>query len=484
MAAAVAATSHAAVVSGRVSDTAGKPVAKVGVTDGRNIVYTAADGSYRLDTDKSVGLVYVITPNGYEPAKWLVNRPKFWQQLTAPAQYDEQADFVLRPVDDSRTAFVTLADIQMGGINDDIVYYNRNSVPDINATLDSLRQAGRTPFVITLGDESWDRYWNETGVALPELISKMEKIDAPFYNVIGNHDHDPHIEGDEHSSDTWRRLVGPNYYAFNRGGVHFVMLDDINYQNDGGAPGHEGKRNYTGEVSQQQLDWLRQDLQTVAKTTPVVISVHIPVLKAGGKFNIKGGEQLAELLKDYANVRILSGHTHLSYAAQNGNLRENNYGAVCGTWWRTDAPDYGNIGLCVDGTPSGYSVWTVDGGQPAGRYKSVGHGLEYQFRAYDGNRLPEVEKNAIIVNVWGWEPGWSIEITEKGKQLPVEQTKRTDPLHKQVCEVPQLRDGKKPTQAHPTNHIFVAKTRKSTTPVTIKVTDHTGRVYTQTLNRN
>lgn len=147
-----------AVVTGTVRDISGTPVANAGISDGRNIVTTGPDGRYNIDTDKANGYLFVITPAGYEPATSNVNRPKFWRLLTAPADIDEEIDFKLRKVDDSRFAFITLADIQIGNQRNDVHVFSTKSVPDINRTIDSLRGNGLEPFAITLGDQSWDLY--------------------------------------------------------------------------------------------------------------------------------------------------------------------------------------------------------------------------------------------------------------------------------------------------------------------------------------
>lgn len=476
----------AATVSGTVRDCDGHPLAGVKVSDGKTIVRTNRDGKYVIPTDKSNGYVFVCSPKGYEPSVTLANRPKFWQLLTADASADEKADFRLRKTDDRKYRFITLADIQIGRRINDVEFYHSKSVPDINAFINRSRAEGVEPFIITLGDESWDAYWYTNGYALPEIIADEELLDCPVYNVIGNHDHDPYIAGDEHASDTWRRLMGPNFYSFDKGDIHFVVLDNIDYVNDGGKPGTIGKRNYNNTISDAQLDWLRADLADIEPTTPVVVAMHIPLYREDGTYSTSNGAELCEILAPFNDVRVLTGHTHYCYAVNSpdGKIKENNYGAVCGTWWATDQPDYGNNSLCRDGSPSGYAVWDVDGSRLSGYYKGTALPVDYQFRVYDGNTLETPETNAVYINVWGWAPGWKIEVKENGKALPVKQVTYRDPLHIISCEKPHLALGKKnPTMASSTTHFFRTVTRKSTTPVTVTVTDAEGRSFTQTMTR-
>ncbi|MEE1207376.1 MAG: calcineurin-like phosphoesterase family protein [Muribaculaceae bacterium] len=475
----------AAVVSGKVVDSDGRGVARVAVSDGKGITLTDDGGNYSLDTDKSCGYVFMVTPDGYEPAQSYVNRPKFWQLLTAPADKDERADFKLKRTPDSRLAVITLADIQMGRITNDVSVFHAKTVPAVNATIDSLRRLGMEPVALTLGDESWDNYWHRTGYALPEAAADQEAIDCMVYNVIGNHDHNPRVLGDEHASDTWRRIMGPNYYAFNRGGVHIVALDDIYYLNEGATEAQNGKRNYKNHLTDEQLAWLRKDLALVPDTVPVIVAMHAPLFRDNGKYAMDNGADLVAELERFHTVKVLTGHTHRSYAMANeaGNIRENNYGAVCGTWWRTDQPDFGNNSVCVDGTPSGYAIWTNNGGKLRGQYKGTEHEADYQFRVYDMNTLADKEKNGILINVWGWAPGWKIEVMEKERPLKVERMRSQDPFFIESCQKPQISKGIKPTKASMSPNMFMAKARKAKTPVTVKVTDADGRVYTQTVER-
>ncbi len=475
---------NAAVVSGRISDMDGNPLKGVAVSDGNDYAFSDEKGNYALSTDKSNGYVFVVTPGNYEPGTALGNRAKFWQLLTAPDSCDEKADFKLQRIKAEKYAFLTLADIQMGKRINDVTFYNSKSVPDINATIDSLRKAGREPIAITLGDESWDTYWYKNGYALPEVVADMEKIDCRMYHVIGNHDHDPRIEGDEHSSDTWRRIMGPNYYSFNRGKIHFVVLDDIIYDNEGATAAKNGKRNYQDGVTEQQIEWLKKDLSNVSHDTPIVLAMHIPMYTPSGEYALKKGNDLERILSVYDDVRILTGHTHLNYSNRKGSIRENNYGAVCGSWWWTDQPDYGNNSICRDGAPAGYAIWSVDDKELYGQYKGTGLPIDYQFRVYDLNMSEDKAENAILVNVWGWAPGWNIEISENGKKLEVIQLTDRYPLHKISCEIPHIKKGlSNPTTAAPTNHFFKAYPRKKTSSLTVKVTDCEGHVYLQTVCR-
>ena len=70
-----------------------------------------------------------------------------------------------------------------------------------------------------------------------------------------NHDLDLNVRSNEHARTTYKSYYGPTYYSFNRGNVHYVVLDDIFFI----AKSYL----YVGYLTEQQLQWLEQDLKQV-----------------------------------------------------------------------------------------------------------------------------------------------------------------------------------------------------------------------------
>ena len=94
--------------------------------------------------------------------------------------------------------------------------------------------------------------------------------------------------------------------------------------------------------------------------------------------------------------------------------------------------------------------------------------------------------NEILVNVWGYDKRWKIEMFENGTPLAVTRVSALDPLHIISYEAFRLNWGEVPTSASTsstTAHMFKAKASGATTPVVIKVTDRFGNVYTEIMNR-
>ena len=67
---------------------------------------------------------------------------------------------------------------------------------------------------------------------------------------------------------TLKQYFGPDYYSFNRGKVHYVILDDVFCVGRGSAA--------IVYLPEEQLRWLEQDLSRIKPGGTVVVSFHIP----------------------------------------------------------------------------------------------------------------------------------------------------------------------------------------------------------------
>jgi hypothetical protein len=223
------------------------------------------------------------------------------------------------------------------------------------------------------------------------------------------------------------------------------------------------------------------------------------------------GDDLFSILKDFDQVKVLSGHTHINFTIEESpSIMEHNIAAVCATWWWTGKSNYAKNHICKDGSPGGYSVWENDGNNMQWYYKSMGYEKEYQFRAYDLNTVHITAKkhapksddkkmakyadvyakpnnqNEVLINVWGYDSKWKVEVTENGRPLEVKRISGKDPLHIISYEAIKLNLGGKITPSFVTNnsvHLFKTKASNPTSTLLIKVTDRFGNVYEETMER-
>lgn len=453
-------------LKGRVHSN-GNGIKGVAVTDGLNITTTDNKGNYQLLSNNTAELVYISIPSGYA-----FPNEKGIAQFYMPISTKQgvfKADFNLEKleVDDSKHNFVVWADTQMIS-EKDAELLKSQSAPDLRDLVQTYSK-GSLFHGIGCGDLVWDRF-----ELFDDYREAINIAGIPFFNVIGNHDMDIDARTDDYSSKTFKKQFGPTYYSFNRGKIHYVVLDDVFFIGDA--------KKYIGYISETQLQWLEQDLALVKPGSTVVVSLHIPTntgaARRGKKEEAIGGvvsnrKQLYKILKPYT-VHIMSGHTHFNETWEEGNIMEHNHGTVCGAWWTGP--------VCGDGTPNGYGVYEVDGSEIKWYYKSTQHPREHQVRIY-GKGKSKDNPDEVVANVWNWDPKWKIEWYEDGVHKgAMEQRVGVDPWAVELyggAELPAKHKFVEPTLA---DHLFFAKPSANTKEVLVKATDRFGNIYEEKIS--
>jgi hypothetical protein len=450
------------VIKGKVTGQ-GKGIANVVVTDGYQFTKTGADGQYSLTAHDQAEFVYISLPAGYAiPNEKGVAR--FYETINRNAA-SQTIDFALQKLSqaDDKHAFILWGDTQILD-KEDAQKLITTAAPD---TRDVVKAFGNLPvFGIGCGDLVFDH------LELFEDYKKAVEITgAPFFQVIGNHDMDLQARTDDMSQQSFKGQFGPTYFSFNRGKIHYVILDDVFFLGAGAG--------YTGYITETQLSWLEKDLQFVPKGSTVIVSLHIPTCdaergkkkekpeKGSGVANRNG---LYKLLEPY-KAHILSGHTHFNENWEEGNMMEHNHGTVCGAWW--SGP------VCGDGTPCGYGVYEVDGENIKWYYKSTGLPKQNQVKLYRKGEFTE-RPDAVLANVFNWDAKWKVEWLEDGvTKGAMEQVKGFDPLAVQLYkgqEKPSRHAWVEPVE---TDHLFVAVPSAGAKKMQVKTTDRFGNVYEQ-----
>lgn len=496
----------------------GRGIANVVVSDGNEVTRTDENGIYYLASNKSTGYVFVSIPGNYEIVNSNGNLPVFYHFLSAANQEIEIKDFELKPVNNENHVVFSIADLHLANRTDDLNQFQNGFVKDINQQIESLQSQGKKVYGLTLGDLTWDGYWYSNNFMMPQYVKEIAKVNAPIFNVIGNHDNDPYVANDWLSENPFRNALGPTYYSFNLGKIHYIVLDDTEYLNKGATSGIIGDREYNGKITDQQMNWLAKDLETVSSNTPIIVATHIQIHNAPSEkgtlpsFRISDGDKLINLFNRFNEVHILTGHTHVNYRVPRDNkIMEHNTAAVCATWWWTGNKGYANNHIAPDGSPGGYGIWDMNGDRIKWSYKSIGYEPTYQFRAYDLNKVHitadtytpntsdqykklvpkyaytfagENKNNEVLINVWGYDPEWTVSVTENSVPLQVERVSSRDPLHLISYGMKRLNVNAEPTfAAANTSHMFKVKANSATSSLEIKVTDRFGKVYNETMTR-
>jgi hypothetical protein len=487
------------------------------VSDGYEVTATDANGIYYLASEKKTGYVFISVPGGYEVTS-TVNAPQFFKRLSGVNVIDRR-DFSLVPVNNNNHVLLAMPDMHLANRNNDLAQFGQ-FLEDVNAVIAGYATTGAKVYGLTLGDQTWDAYWYENNFNLVQYVPWMNQINCTVFNAMGNHDNDPYCANDWTAEQAYKDVIGPTWYSFNLGKVHYVVLDNIEYTNAGGAPGKIGTRDYNSKIVADQIEWLKKDLATITdKNTPMVVVMHIPLYRMpnvtnSATFSLSNGQEFLNCLSGFSNVHVLSGHTHINYSAEpSASLMEHNIAAICATWWWTGKSGYAGNHICRDGSVGGYAVWEIDNTNLEWYYKSIGYDKNYQFRTYDlntihitadkyapaanntyaeklagyaGNYASPNSGNEVLINVWGYDKAWTVEVSEGATPLTVTRVSQKDPLHIVSYEAKRLNVNAEPTSSFVTintSHLFKVTASSPTSTLNIKVTDRFGQVYTESMTR-
>ena len=444
--------------SGKVHDR-NSGIPGVAVTDGINVAFTDLKGQYKLLSNASVEFVYITLPSGYET----VSKDCFYVPITDKSKSKQKIDFELKKSanDDYCHTMVVWTDPQ--------VYFEEElelasiAAKDVS---ELAAQLNKPVYGVICGDIVGDH---------PEFYDPLKKILAstrvPFFFAPGNHDLTFGVRSDEWSNYTYNNNFGPDYYSFNLGKIHYIVLNDVFYV---------GRNSwYIAYLPEKQLAWLQQDLSGVPAGSTVVVILHIPTStrETQEQENIQrvlqNRRHLYEMLKPY-NSHIFSGHQHYNdNFVITGNLYEHIHAAICASYWQTP--------FCSDGTPQGYGVYEIIGNEIQWYYKSLGYDKNFQFRAYQVGANPE-KPAAITVNVWNYDPQWKVTWYENGIfKGNMTQYKGRDPFAIDYINKNKDQFRYDWISAGVTDHLFFAEPSSSGSKIKIEVIDRFGNKYIKEL---
>lgn len=494
------------------------PVAGVVVSDGRNVTTTDDTGRYYLASEKHHGYVFVSVPSGYEP-QTEHSIPQIWGPVTPGEEACEQVDFeLIEAPGQENFDLLVLADLHLANRLGDMTQYRNLVLPEVR---NYVSNSSKRVYLLNVGDMTFDLYWNSNRYNMGDYVNTLmdSSIPAVMYHIPGNHDNDEYAPDDYTAEQPYKDNLGPTYYSFNIGNAHFVMLDNVIYLNAGADASTRtpGDHSYNAALTEMQLEWLRADLATVKdRTAPLVIGMHCQAFYYNSSLDITPSmayghsTMLDEMLRDFTDVHIISGHTHNNTTMQIRNgLMEHNTGGSCATWWWTGY--YNNGHICKDGAPGGMGVYEFTGSDIAWYYKGFGQPRDHQLRTYDMNSVktffannsiirnmiryyPErndyaaVGNNVVYINVWGWDPAWTVTVRENGVELPASRVYMKDPLHTYAYDATRVyrNSNNSYTEVLTSSnnyHLFAVNASNATSTLTIEVTDRFGNRYTETMSR-
>ena len=454
-----------------------------------------------MKSAKKYGYVFISIPEGYEVASDGI-LPELHKKLLLDEKSPEKVDFELyKAGNQANYTLLVMGDMHLANRTNDRTQFSY-FVKDVNKYVSE--HSGEKIYGITLGDMTWDLYWYKNNYQFKEYLNDANNIKGiDIFHTIGNHDHEMNAAGDFDTILKYTDVIAPDYYSFNIGDIHYVILDNILCTNSG-----KGDRDYDTMVSAEQLKWLEKDLSFVPKTKTIMVAMHATT---GGTSNIS---KVASLLSGYKSVHFITGHSHRVSNADKISYYDHNSGAVCATWWWTGKFTDNAIHIGQDGAPGGYQIFNISGTDLKWQYKATGSPVDYQFRTYDRNSirltsdkyLPYAYKdnknsfdnlakywssasndNEVYINIWNHDQNWTIEVTENGKRLEASRVTVMDPLHLlSYCTFAYNNSGKAVDPTFKTtgnSHTFKVTATSPTSTLEIKVTDRFGNTYTETMTR-
>jgi 3',5'-cyclic AMP phosphodiesterase CpdA len=195
-------------------------------------------------------------------------------------------------------------------ISDSHIGFNKPVNADVTATLQAalnkIKAAPAMPdFLIHTGDLTHSSKPGEFDTLNQLLSATRQQV---FY-VPGEHDTSVD-DGKMYLERYGKGSKGNGWYSFDHKGVHFIGLVNV-VQLEG-----------MGKLGQAQLDWLKQDLNHVRSSTPIVLFAHIPLWAVYPDWGwaTSDSEQAFAMLKRFGSVTVLNGHIHQIMQKVEGNV--------------------------------------------------------------------------------------------------------------------------------------------------------------------
>jgi 3',5'-cyclic-AMP phosphodiesterase len=223
------------------------------------------------------------------------------------------AELVLGAKRKARFNFVQISDSHIGfnkDPNHEVTKTLQEAVDKINALADE------PAFVIHTGDITHLSRAEEFDTAAQ--ILKGVKTSKVFY-VPGEHDVFTD-DGQLYRERFGQGTKGLGWQSFDYDGVHFVGLINVLNLKQGSGTGLGG--NGFGQLGQEQLAWLKNDVQRLSSSTPVVVFAHIPLwtIYPEWGWGTDESEQALSYLKRFGSVTVLNGHVHQIMQKVEGNV--------------------------------------------------------------------------------------------------------------------------------------------------------------------
>lgn len=450
-------------IRGQITDSkTGAPIAGVSVSDGYTVTTTDADGNYAFYGNELTRTVFISVPAEYEIPTDKDGHPAFYTngQFNDP-QKEYAVSFKLTPREKVSEKFIlcAAADVHIYDGTDkyypknrrsDLTQFKEDCLPDMLNTMEGLNGGGsyNDCLVLFAGDQMSDNM--EQVVPFKNTLANKTVNDRKvvFLHCIGNHDFANRDLVDKdptsyNASKTFVENFGPMDYSINIGNAHIVVMNNmiVNSKDNWTRDSQVKCIGYSKGITDEQLDWLKQDLANVKNPEKkvIILCVHVPIYNDGSP----NYQQVVNLMTSFQEGHIVSGHSHNiknyihKQTCKNGKgIYEHNLQSLAGDWWFSN--------LSSDGSPRGYKVFRFSGNKLFDSVnKAVGASSNYQMRVYNGNdsysetttgggtpakgtepnddtyTWDPAYKNYFLVRVWNADDNWTVTFVQGKDSKPM-----------------------------------------------------------------
>lgn len=238
----------------------------------------------------------------------------FWSLLSFPA-FAQKADAPL-------FTFGVLADVQYCDCKTSGSRHYSSSLRKLHEAVRVFNQQ-QVKFVVSLGD-----FIDRDAQSFDTLNKITRQLQMPLHHVLGNHD----FSGEQAGIEKAASYLGlkDKYYTFTKAGWRFIVLNgnDIsvlgNTENSKNhllaqkrlaalkGQGAPNAQPWNGELSQNQMAWLKKQLKSSLQAREkVIVLCHHPVSPVRGPLNLWNDREVKSLLESFPHVKAyFNGHAH------------------------------------------------------------------------------------------------------------------------------------------------------------------------------
>ncbi|HEY9682272.1 MAG TPA: metallophosphoesterase [Oculatellaceae cyanobacterium] len=198
--------------------------------------------------------------------------------------------------------FMQLSDTHWGfegaKINPDFKGTLLKAIKEVNAL------STKPEFIVFTGDLT--QTTDDTNIRkkrMQEFKDIVSQLDCKTIHFMPG-EHDASLD----KGETYKEFFGQTHYTFDNNGIHFITLDNVS--------------DPTGSIGEEQLEWLKRDLDGLKKDANIVVFTHRPLFDLYPQWDwaTKDGSKAIDLLTPFKNVSVFYGHIHQENHHMTGHI--------------------------------------------------------------------------------------------------------------------------------------------------------------------